>query len=66
MRIEVNGESRDVPAGLDLRSLIEHLSLSQQRVAVELDRRVIRKNDWTNTLIEEGSRIEIVHFVGGG
>jgi thiamine biosynthesis protein ThiS len=66
MRIEVNGESREVPAGLDLRSLIEHLSLPQQRVAVEMNRRVVRKTDWPNTFVEEGARIEIVHFVGGG
>jgi len=66
MRIEINGESREVPAGLDLRSLIEHLALPQQRIAVELDRTVVRKDDWTNTFVEEGARIEIVHFVGGG
>jgi len=66
MRIEVNGEEREVPAGLNLQTLLEHLSLPQQRVAVELDRKVIRKADWTNTFVEKGARIEIVHFVGGG
>ena len=66
MRIEVNGEVREVPTGLNLQSLLEHLSLPQQRVAVELDRQVIRKTDWLTTAVNEGARLEIVHFVGGG
>ena len=66
MRVPINGELRDVPDRLDLRSLLEHLSLPQQRVAVELDRKVIRKTDWPSTLIDDGAQIEIVHFVGGG
>ena len=66
MRIEVNGEVREVPSGLDLQSLLEHLSLPQQRIAVELDREVVRRSDWAKTLVRDGSRLEIVHFVGGG
>jgi len=66
MRIHVNGEVKDVPEGLDLKALLELLSLPQQRVAVELDRKVIRRVDWPLTNVSEGSQVEIVHFVGGG
>jgi sulfur carrier protein len=66
MRVHINGEVKDVPEGIDLRSLLEHLSLPQQRVAVELDQQVVRKADWPNTHVAENARIEIVHFVGGG
>ena len=66
MRIHVNGEVKDVPDGLDLKALLELLSLPQQRVAVELDRKVIRRVDWPMTSVSEGSQVEIVHFVGGG
>jgi len=66
MRIHVNGEVKDVPDGLDLKALLELLSLPQQRIAVELDRKVIRRADWPMTSISEGSQVEIVHFVGGG
>ena len=66
MRVQINGEPKDVPDGINLRSLLEFLSLPQQRIAVELDRRVVRKIDWPTTPVEEGSRVEIVHFVGGG
>ena len=66
MRIQINGELRDVPEGISLQTLLEHLSLSQQRVAVELDRHIVRRADWTATNINEDAKIEIVHFVGGG
>ena len=66
MRVQINGETRDVPLGLNLEGLLEHLSLPQQRVAVELNREVIRKSEWVNQTVNEDDRIEIVHFVGGG
>jgi thiamine biosynthesis protein ThiS len=66
MRVHINGELRDVPEGISLQTLLEHLSLSQQRVAVELDRQIVRRADWTATNINEDAKIEIVHFVGGG
>ena len=46
MRVVINGEAREVPEGLNLRSLIQHLSLPHQRMAVEVDKQVIRKADW--------------------
>jgi sulfur carrier protein len=66
MRIQINGETKEVPENLSLQSLIEHLSLPNQRVAIELDQEVVRKSQWPTTTVEEDSRIEIVHFVGGG
>lgn len=66
MRVQINGEEREVPAGLDLAALLDHLSLPQQRIAVELNREVIRKGDWPVTKVEDDDRLEIVHFVGGG
>jgi sulfur carrier protein len=66
MRIQINGEVKDVAEGIDLLTLLEHLSLSQQRVAIELDRQVIRRIDWGATAVKENAVIEIVHFVGGG
>ena len=66
MRVVINGEAKDVPEGLNLRSLLEHLSLPHQRIAVEVDQQVIRKADWDQTPVNAEARIEIVHFVGGG
>ena len=64
--IKVNGEDRIVPAGLNIRQLLGHLGLDSGRVAVELNREIVRKPDWETTPIEAGASLEIVTFVGGG
>jgi thiamine biosynthesis protein ThiS len=64
--VEINGESRDVQDSITLSELILQLALAPERLAVELNHRVVRRTDWQQTTITEGDRIEIVHFVGGG
>jgi sulfur carrier protein len=66
VRIVVNGEERWVPAGENVRSLLAVLGIDADRVAVELDRSIVRKPDWDSIVVRDGSRIEIVQFVGGG
>lgn len=66
INIRLNGEVRGIDADIDLIRLLEVFSLPSQRIAVELNGTVIRRADWPATLIREGDRIEVVHFVGGG
>lgn len=66
MQIVVNGEAREVPDQLSLAGLVKHLALAPERLAVERNREVVRRAHWTETMLTEGDRIEIVHFVGGG
>jgi thiamine biosynthesis protein ThiS len=66
LRIEVNGESVEVAASINLSELISHLELAPERLAIELNRSVVRRADWQETSLNEGDRVEIVHFVGGG
>lgn len=66
MLIEVNGEKHDVPASITLTELVHHLNLAPERLAIELNHKVIRRADWQQSLLKEGDRVEIVHFVGGG
>lgn len=66
MLVLVNGESRDVPDSITLEEFIEHLALAPERLAIELNRRVVRRAHWSQTILTEGDRVEIVHFVGGG
>ena len=66
MRIEVNGESREVEQGTTLAELVQQLALVPARLAIERNREVVRRADWPQTELSEGDRIEIVHFVGGG
>lgn len=62
----VNGEPRAIHAGQTLLHLLAELQLNPERVAIELDRRIIKRPEWEACRIAAGARIEIVQFVGGG
>ena len=64
--ILVNGEKRSVPAGISIVGLLAALGLDPSRVAVELNRGIVRQDAWPEVRLAEGARLEIVQFVGGG
>ena len=64
--VVINGETRTVAAQQTLLELLRRLGLDPARVAVELDRRIVKQAQWSDTVVEPGARIEIVQFVGGG
>jgi len=66
IQIVLNGEPRRVPEGLDVAHLLEFLAIDGTKVAVELNRSIVRKKDWSTTPIEDGAELEVVWFVGGG
>jgi thiamine biosynthesis protein ThiS len=66
MNIYLNGEPREVPEDLSLTALLDWLKLPADRVAVELNRDIASRSTWTDTIIQSGDRLEVVHFVGGG
>jgi len=66
LNIQVNGKSQELPDGSSLEDLVQQLSLPPVRIAIELNRNVARRVEWATTILIEGDRIEIVHFVGGG
>ena len=66
MTITVNGEKRQIHAEVNLSELLKNLALPDERIAIELNKEVIRKKDWADTKINDADRIEIIHFVGGG
>jgi sulfur carrier protein len=66
IEIVLNGEPATVPAGLTVASLLEHLRVDPARVAVEVNRQTIRREDWPQVGIAAGAHVEVVHFVGGG
>jgi sulfur carrier protein len=66
LRVYVNGEVREVQGSPSLAELIEHLDLPVTRIAVELNREVVRRGDWDSTMLHDEDKIEVVHFVGGG
>jgi thiamine biosynthesis protein ThiS len=66
MKVFVNGEEKDFSAAVSLAELITQLDLPAARIAIELNREVVRRSDWNSIMLIDEDRIEIVHFVGGG
>ena len=65
MMVTVNCDSRDLPQGETIRSLVLRYNLTPEKVSVELNRRLVRASAY-DTPLKEGDEIEIVTFVGGG
>lgn len=66
MKVRLNGQERELPEGTTLEGLIRSLDLPSGRVAVERNGQVVPKVQYAGTVLQEGDRLEIVHFVGGG
>ena len=66
IQIVVNGQVRAASGSQSLSELLVWLGVDPARVAVELNRSIIRREDWDKTEIGEGAMLEIVQFVGGG
>lgn len=66
IQIVVNGESREVPAGMGVAALLSHLGLPADRVAIERNMEILPRAKWLATAVQPGDRYEIVHLVGGG
>jgi sulfur carrier protein len=66
LSIIVNGKEAQISEGAAIRDLVESLGLTPQRLAVELNGRIVRRAEWDSTRIAEGDKVEIVQFVGGG
>lgn len=66
IEVTVNGETKQVPSGGSIADLLRTLNVASDRVAVELNRSIVRRRDWDRTIVPGGAQIEIVEFVGGG
>lgn len=65
MKLVINGESQASVAGT-LSALVQELGMKTDRVAIELNREIVPRDEWPKTELHEGDELEIVHFVGGG
>ena len=65
--IRVNGESREVPTGWSLSSLLADLALEPRLIVVERNREILRdRNAFDDVTLQDRDVLELVHFVGGG
>ena len=66
MRIQLNGEPYELPAGESVAALLTRLELAGRRVAVELNLDIVPRSQHDSTLLNDGDQVEVVHAIGGG
>jgi sulfur carrier protein len=66
MRVMVNGEAMEVPEGLNVDGLLDHLKVKREYTAVAVNREITPKTQYTDTPLKDGDRVEIVRPMGGG
>lgn len=66
LTIALNGEECEIEGGVTVDQLLDLYSLPRQRVAIELNKNVVRRQDWGRTHLSDGDAVEVIHFVGGG
>lgn len=66
MKVRINGDQREIPEGLTVTSLLDHLGMARDRIAIERNLDILPRASWQTTAIQPNDTFEIVHFVGGG
>jgi thiamine biosynthesis protein ThiS len=66
MKLFLNGEIVERSDGLTVAALLDSLELAAKGVAIELNREIVSRSAFETTMLSDGDRLEIVHFVGGG
>ena len=66
MRVTVNGEAREVPEGASVATLLQAIGLDTRKVAVERNLEIVPRSTYAATPLQDGDKLEIVHFIGGG
>ena len=66
IKITVNGRQMQIIHKFTLKSLITKLKMPVNKIAIELNKKIIDKNRISKIRLKKGDKIEIVHFIGGG
>lgn len=66
MTVTINGERREIPDGLSVAALLDHVGMARELVAIERNFEILPRAQWQQTAVQANDKFEIVHFVGGG
>jgi thiamine biosynthesis protein ThiS len=64
--IVLNGEPKEIAPGQSVLDLLKSLNLPMERLAVEHNLKIVKRDRWNSQALEDGDKVEIVQFVGGG
>ena len=65
-KIQLNGDSYEVDNGTNLNDLLNQLKIKQNKVAIEINGEIVEKKKYSNLILNQDDKVEIVHFIGGG
>jgi len=66
MQITVNGEDKALTGTMTIEDFLQNLGINPRKVAVERNLEIVPKSTFGTAMVEDGDRLEIVHFIGGG
>ena len=66
IKIKLNGKFITVQQSLSIKSLVEKHKIPIKMVAIELNKKILEKSNYKNTILKNNDNVEIVHFIGGG
>ncbi len=64
--VHINGRPREVPEGATLLEVLAHLQVPPERVVIEQNREILRREQFAERRVRAGDQLELVYFVGGG
>ena len=65
-KIQLNGNSYEINNGTNLNELLNKLKIQKNKVAIEVNGKIVEKNKYPNLILNKDDKVEIVHFIGGG
>ncbi len=66
MQITINGKPEEIPAGVTIHELIERKQISSLHIVIEYNKKIAKRDTWSDTVLSDGDTLEILKFVGGG
>ena len=65
-KIQLNGNPYEINNGTNLNKLLNKLKIQKNKVAIEVNGKIVEKDKYPNLILNKNDKVEIVHFIGGG
>ena len=66
MNISLNGKETEIKKSMTISELIRQKNLKPEKLVIEYNREILSREKWSDTVLEDGDKIEMLGFVGGG
>ena len=66
IRIKINGIEKEIPQNTTIKDLLSSLNVLDKTMAVAVNMKIVKKDDWDKFVLKENDKVEALNFVGGG